>query len=244
MGNVHGKHSTGRECQVPSRSGASLTLSSYRLQWSAQARAESPSPWVDRTSGCHTPWPGCRSSRQSASGPSCSLGFSANLVRGTHTKIRKSTRWGNRRSLGLGNPVVFQMGSRKKKPHSPVSVLAMTTHGHLLSLFFFFFQLYFSLSFNWIYYNTFFLMFYSFGHEACEISAPWQGIEPVPRCMGRQSLNHCTTGKPLFWIFNPLQNRSIIPFGINEKKQISSKLWQFSLLPFQLDWSFLIFRWY
>ena len=196
-GNVHGKHSTGQECQVPSRSGVSLTLSSYRLQWSARARAESPSPWVDRTSGCHTPWPGCRSSRQSASGPSCSLGFSANLVRGTHTKIPKSTRWGNRKSLGLGNPVVFQMGSRKKKPQS------LCLQWQLLVtcwVFFFIFQLYFSLSFNWIYYNTFFffLIFYSFGHEACEISAPGQGIEPAPPAWEGKALTTVLPGSPFF----------------------------------------------
>lgn len=145
---------------------------------------------------------------------------------------------------GAWESCCFPNGKQEKETTFPSLCACNDNSWSLVESFFFFFQLYFSLSFNWIYYNTFFLMFYSFGHEACEISAPWQGIEPVPRCMGRQSLNHCTTGKPLFWIFNPLQNRSIIPFGINEKKQISSKLWQFSLLPFQLDWSFLIFRWY
>ena len=64
---------------------------------------------------------------------------------------------------------------------------------------------------------------------------PDKGLNLYPAAWEGKALTTVPPGSPFFWIFNPLQNRSIIPFGINEKKQISSKLWQFSLLPFQLD---------
>ena len=38
-----------------------------------------------------------------------------------------------------------------------------------------------------------FLMFWFFDRKACEILAPQLGIKPVPSCIGKQSLNHCTT---------------------------------------------------
>lgn len=146
---------------------------------------------------------------------------------------------------GAWEPCCFPNGKQEKETTVPSLCACNDNSWSLVESFFFIFQLYFSLSFNWIYYNTFFffniLFFWPWG--MWDLSSRTRDWTCTP-CMGRQSLNHCTAGKPLFWIFNPLQNRSIIPFGINEKKQISSKLWQFSLLPSQLDWSFLIFRWY
>lgn len=87
---------------------------------------------MDRTSGCHTPWPGCRSSQQSASGLSCSLGFSANLITQRHTKASKSMRGENGDSIEPGNLVVFQMGRWKKEAYSPKSMLAMTSQWPLV----------------------------------------------------------------------------------------------------------------